>query len=98
MTAATVLETAGVLEALDPGLVARNVSGLAYDSRRVDADYLFFAFPGARTDGSRFAAEAFLRGALAIVSESAAPADFAGPWIQVAHGRKALAAASKRFF
>ena len=35
---------------------------------------------------------------MAVVSESACPADFTSPWIQVAHGRKALAAASKNFF
>jgi len=98
MTVATVLEKSGVLAALEPALAARRVSGLAYDSRAVEPEYLFFAFPGARTDGRRFAVDAISKGALAVVSESAQPVDFAGPWIQVAHGRKALAAASKIFF
>ena len=98
MTAATVLEKSGVLAALDPALAAREVSGLAYDSRLVEAENLFFAFPGARTDGRRFAVDAIVKGALAVVSESIRPDEFAGQWIQVAHGRKALAAASKIFF
>jgi UDP-N-acetylmuramoyl-L-alanyl-D-glutamate--2,6-diaminopimelate ligase len=98
MTVASVLEKAGVLEALEPGLALLHVSGLAYDSRLAVEGNLFFAFPGARADGRRFAADAIARGALAVVSESPRPADFAGSWIQVAHGRKALAAASKTFF
>ena len=98
MTVATVLEKAGVLEALEPGLAIRHVSGLVYDSRLAQPDNLFFAFPGARTDGGLYAANAIARGALAVVSESPRPADFTGSWIQVAHGRKALAVASKRFF
>ena len=106
MTVATVLDKAGVLAAAAPGehigldsaLAERFVSGLAYDSRLVELDNLFFAFPGARADGRRFAADAIAKGALAVVSESARPADFPSPWIQVAHGRKALAAASKNFF
>jgi UDP-N-acetylmuramoyl-L-alanyl-D-glutamate--2,6-diaminopimelate ligase len=98
MTAATVLNKSGVLAALEPELSTRTVSGLAYDSRLAGPDQLFFAFPGARTDGRRFAADAIARGALAVVSESPRPADYQGSWIQVAHGRKALAAASKNFF
>ena len=98
MTVATVLEKSGVLAALEPALASRMVSGLAYDSRLAKEDNLFFAFPGARTDGRRFAADAYEKGALAVVSELPQPYDIAGPWIQVAHGRKALAAASKIFF
>ena len=98
MTAATVLEHAGVVHALDPALTESFVSGLAYDSRLVQSANLFFAFPGARADGRRFAADAIAKGALAVVSESERPPDFAPPWIQVAHGRKALAAASRNFF
>ena len=98
MTATTVLHKAGVLTALEPALAASDVSGLAYDSRLVEPANLFFAFPGARTDGRRFAVDAIAKGALAVASESVRPPDFAAPWIQVAHGRKALAAASKNFF
>ena len=98
MTVATLLDKAGVLDALEPALAERFVSGLAYDSRLVELENLFFAFPGARVDGRRFAAAAIAKGAVAVVSESSRPDDFASPWIQVAHGRKALAAASKIFF
>jgi UDP-N-acetylmuramoyl-L-alanyl-D-glutamate--2,6-diaminopimelate ligase len=74
------------------------IAGLEYDSRRVERDFLFFAFQGARADGRRFAADAMARGARAVVSELERPEEFQGPWIQVEHGRQALAAASRNFY
>jgi UDP-N-acetylmuramoyl-L-alanyl-D-glutamate--2,6-diaminopimelate ligase len=38
------------------------------------------------------------RGAVAVVSESEAPEAFPAPWIQVPHGRRALAEMARRFF
>ncbi len=76
----------------------RPVEGIEYDSRRVGNNYLFFAFPGVKADGRQFAREALERGAAAVVSDSPAPAGFAGPWIQVDHGRRSLALACRRFF
>jgi UDP-N-acetylmuramoyl-L-alanyl-D-glutamate--2,6-diaminopimelate ligase len=74
------------------------VSGLEYDSRRVEKDTLFFAFQGARVDGRQFAREAVARGACAVVSELPPAEDIAVPWIQVEHGRKALAVAARNFY
>jgi UDP-N-acetylmuramoyl-L-alanyl-D-glutamate--2,6-diaminopimelate ligase len=45
-----------------------DVSGIALDSRLVRRGDLFFALPGARTDGRRHAHEAVSRGACAIVA------------------------------
>ncbi|HWB96784.1 MAG TPA: Mur ligase domain-containing protein, partial [Bryobacteraceae bacterium] len=83
---------------VSPELADTPVTGLEYDSRRVSAGFLFFAFPGSRVDGRSFALDAVTRGALAVVSESAAPEDWKGPWIQVEHGRQALALASRNFY
>jgi UDP-N-acetylmuramoyl-L-alanyl-D-glutamate--2,6-diaminopimelate ligase len=74
------------------------VRGVAYDSRKVAPGFLFFAFPGKHVDGGVFAAQAFELGALAVVSESPRPAEAAGQWIQVEHGRHALAVAARNFF
>jgi UDP-N-acetylmuramoyl-L-alanyl-D-glutamate--2,6-diaminopimelate ligase len=74
------------------------IAGLAYDSRKVGKDFLFFAFPGSRLDGAAFAREAMGRGARAVVSELPRPADFAGAWIGVEHGRRALAVAARNFY
>ncbi|CAA9556795.1 MAG: UDP-N-acetylmuramoylalanyl-D-glutamate--L-ornithine ligase [uncultured Thermomicrobiales bacterium] len=45
------------------------VSGIAYDSRKVEPGDLFVALRGAETDGHRFVAEALGRGAIAALTE-----------------------------
>src|SRR5581483_12432008 len=60
--------------------------------------FLFFAFPGSRADGRKFAADALARGAVAIASESDPPEDLASRWIQVEHGRRALALAARNYY
>jgi UDP-N-acetylmuramoyl-L-alanyl-D-glutamate--2,6-diaminopimelate ligase len=84
-------------EALAPELAALEVSGLDYDSRRVGKGFLFFAFAGSRVDGRQFAQDAVDRGALAVVSDLPRPADFPNGWIEVEHGRHALAVAARNF-
>lgn len=74
------------------------VRGLEYDSRRVEPGFVFFAFPGSRTSGALYARQAVERGAVAVVSELEAPADFPAPWIRVEHGRRALALMSLRLY
>ena len=88
-------------EALTPELARLEATGLEYDSRRVEKGFLFFAFAGSRVDGRQFAQDALARGALAVVSELPRPAGFdgaSGAWIQVEHGRQALAAAANTFY
>lgn len=91
------LTAAGMTAPLPAALTGVEVRGIAYDSRKVEEGFLFFAFPGAKADGRVYARQALERGALAVVSELEKPADFDGPWIMVAHGRRALAAAARRF-
>jgi UDP-N-acetylmuramoyl-L-alanyl-D-glutamate--2,6-diaminopimelate ligase len=83
---------------LPPNLASLEVKGLEYDSRRVGEGFLFFPFEGAHADGRRFAVDAIRRGAAAVVSQSPAPADFSGVWIEVRHGREALALAARNFY
>src|ERR1019366_3242630 len=61
-------------------------------------DFLFFAFPGSRADGRQFAREAVARGAAALAGESEAAEELAGRWVEVEHGRQALALASRNFY
>lgn len=77
---------------------ALELRGLEYDSRKVKAGDGFFAFAGAKTDGRLYARQALERGAAAVFSELPAPAGFAGPWIEVEHGRRALARMSRRLY
>jgi len=48
---------------------SQSLSAASIDSRGIEAGQLFFALPGERTDGHRFAAEALDRGAGAVLSE-----------------------------
>jgi UDP-N-acetylmuramoyl-L-alanyl-D-glutamate--2,6-diaminopimelate ligase len=74
------------------------VRGLQYDSRRLQAGEVFFAFPGERVDGHRFIPQAIQQGAAAIVSERPPDLGVTVPWVHVAHGRVALALASLNFY
>jgi UDP-N-acetylmuramoyl-L-alanyl-D-glutamate--2,6-diaminopimelate ligase len=74
------------------------VSSLAYDSRRAEPGTLFFAIQGEKADVHNFIPQAVGRGAVAIVSERAAPAELAGHWIRVAAIRRALAEAARAFY
>lgn len=75
-----------------------DVTGLQYDSRKLRPGEAFFAFPGERVDGHAFIPQALRKSAAAIVSEREAPGDLASRWARVAHGRRALAHASLRFY
>ncbi len=70
------------------------------DSRKAEPRALFFALHGAKADGNEFIRDAVSRGAVAIVSEDAAPALIPSSvaWIQVREARKALAVAAVNFF
>ena len=98
MTLREILSGVRLKQPITPELAATVVAGLAYDSRRVLAGHLFFAFPGSRADGAQFAQQALERGAAAVVSESEAPAELSSQWIQVEHGRRALAVAARHFY
>ncbi len=93
-----VLEAIPLRQALTPELLRSEVLGLAYDSRKVEPGYLFFAFPGAKTDGAQYAAAALDKGALAIVSDRPPHGHAAVNLIQVTHGREALALAARNFY
>jgi UDP-N-acetylmuramoyl-L-alanyl-D-glutamate--2,6-diaminopimelate ligase len=94
----SVLEGVPVISNVPAGFLDADVRGLAYDSRKVEPGYLFFAFAGAKADGAQFANAAVQKGALAVVSDRPTPGGFSGTWLQVVHGRQALASASRNFY
>ncbi len=75
------------------------ISGLAYDSRKVEPGFLFFAVTGFQADGNVFAGKAAESGASVIISEQSKPdsLDFRN-WIQVQSVRKAMAVISRSFY
>jgi UDP-N-acetylmuramoyl-L-alanyl-D-glutamate--2,6-diaminopimelate ligase len=98
MTLDQVLSGITLLSDVAPEVRRLEITGLTYDSRKAEPGHLFFAFPGAKVDGRAFAQSAIERGAVAVVSELIARPDFAAPWIQVDHGRRALALAACNFY
>ncbi len=98
MILAEVLAGVRLKKPLGAELAQKTIEDLAYDSRRVKKGGLFFAFPGARADGRSFAEQAVKAGAVAVASELPAPERFQGEWIEVEHGRQALALAARNFY
>jgi UDP-N-acetylmuramoyl-L-alanyl-D-glutamate--2,6-diaminopimelate ligase len=80
------------------------VCGVEYDSRRVVPGSLFVAMRGETTDGNHYIEQAVARGAVAVVTDSAAAYDATanGPLevalAEVPHGRHALATIAANVF
>ncbi|HWZ97491.1 MAG TPA: UDP-N-acetylmuramoyl-L-alanyl-D-glutamate--2,6-diaminopimelate ligase [Candidatus Dormibacteraeota bacterium] len=89
--------TGATLTEVQSAIVIRNV---ACDSRKAHPQGLFFALQGAKEDGAKYARDAVSRGAVAVVSEAAAPPSLphSVSWIQVPAARKALAIAAANFY
>ncbi len=101
MTLGELLSGVRLRQPISPDLVRVNIAGLDYDSRRVARGFLFFAFPGSRADGRLFAENALARGAVAVASDSECPPGSPldpARWIQVEHGRQALALAARNYY
>ncbi|GAB4325772.1 MAG: UDP-N-acetylmuramoyl-L-alanyl-D-glutamate--2,6-diaminopimelate ligase [Candidatus Zixiibacteriota bacterium] len=85
-----------LFEAVPAGAENVHVSGIAYDSRRVQQGDVFFAIPGEEADGRQFVPAAVAAGAVAVVAEQSVKADV--PVIIVDSARRAMACASLRFW
>jgi UDP-N-acetylmuramoyl-L-alanyl-D-glutamate--2,6-diaminopimelate ligase len=74
-----------------------HVTGVEYDSRRVEPGNVFVAMRGESSDGNRFIDQVIAAGAAAVVTDSdRCPESVA--WAQVVHGRRALADLSANFY
>jgi UDP-N-acetylmuramoyl-L-alanyl-D-glutamate--2,6-diaminopimelate ligase len=76
-----------------------DVTGVEYDSRRVQPGNAFVAMRGEASDGNQFIDMAIANGAVAVVSDSS-PAEprKTVAWAGVKHGRRALAHMSANFY
>jgi UDP-N-acetylmuramoyl-L-alanyl-D-glutamate--2,6-diaminopimelate ligase len=74
----------------------RDVTGVAFDSRKVEPGNVFVALAGAKADGGRFIADAVARGAVAVVSGQTRPDELGSDvaFAEVADPRLALARAA----
>ena len=96
-------ELSGVLRdhGLANGAIAPSsevVTGIAYDSRRVERGQVFVALKGLHADGTAFARQAIERGAVAVVSDQPAPPGIEIPWMIVSDARQALALLAASFY
>ena len=81
------------------GPVDRVIHALNYDSRRVEANDVFFAWKGVKTDGHQYVGEVCDKGAAAVVLENPNFAVSHGPtFIEVESARRAMASMSANFF
>lgn len=80
------------------GALDREVSGIAYDSRRVTPGMIFVAVPGQRTDGHEYINTALERGATAIICERNGILPQRATKIKVADVREALARVAVAFY
>jgi len=87
------LQSAGI-----PAILADpEISSLSYDSRLAAAGSLFFALPGAKTNGAEFAQQAAGKGAAAVVTESRI-GDCGCPVVGVPDARAAMADIAAAFY
>jgi len=99
MTFQQLLESAEVLS--QSGSLAGNppVTGVQYDSRRVQPGNVFVAMKGETSDGNRFIDNAIAGGAVAVLTDSPTEQPRQGvAWALVPHGRRALARLSANFY
>ena len=81
------------------GPVDRAIRELQYDSRRVEANDVFFAWKGVRTDGHQYIADVCDKGAAAVVLENPDFAIYRGPtYISVKNARQTMAGMSANFY
>jgi len=88
------------LELNKDSLLDRDISGVAYDSRRVKEGSLFVAIKGERHDGHDFISDAIRNGAVAIVGEREVGERERerGLYLCVKNSRRALACISHNFY
>ena len=75
-----------------------DITGIAYDSRKVEPGYAFVAIPGQQADGYDFIRDAVARGAAVILSERETDLPSEVSLLQVRDSRRALAALSAAYF
>jgi UDP-N-acetylmuramoyl-L-alanyl-D-glutamate--2,6-diaminopimelate ligase len=76
------------------------VYGITADSRQTGQGFAFFAIPGAKADGVKFANDAVARGASVVIGEGERPPELLAriPYIHVADVRRSLALAAAKVF
>jgi len=96
MKLAEIVKTVNPLSVV--GTLDQEITGIAYDSRRVMPGHMFVAVRGVRTDGHRYVDAAIDRGAAAVVYERDASFNSRVTRIKVSDARRSMAQASAQFY
>ena len=72
------------------------ISGIAYDSRKVKPGYLFLAITGFETDGHKYIDSAIENGAVAVIGEN--DVECGATYVKVADSRKAMALCAAAYY
>lgn len=80
------------------GNLGVEISGIAYDSRRVKPGNLFVCIRGLKTDGHFFVGDALARGAAAVLAERDLPDPLPVPLLRVDDTRQALGLVAAQFY
>lgn len=80
------------------GSLDQDITGIAYDSRRVMPGHMFVALRGERTDGHQFVEAAIDRGASAVMLEEDGGLNPRATRIKVTNTRRTMAMASAQFY
>lgn len=80
------------------GNIDVEVSGIAYDSRRVQPGFAFMCIPGFQTDGHIYAAQAVQAGAAALIVERRIEITSPCPMVLVKNIRQVLPVLASRFY
>jgi UDP-N-acetylmuramoyl-L-alanyl-D-glutamate--2,6-diaminopimelate ligase len=98
MMLASILKGCDDMQLVQEGnILERYIAGIAYDSRKVNDNYLFVAIKGEKFDGHAFIREAIEKGAVVIAADQ----EFAGAengYILVKDSRRALACMANNFY
>ena len=81
----------------DGGVLTREISGIAYDSRKVTKNGVFVAVKGEHLDGHEFIGDAIRNGAAVVVGEKTAHPDSSPSFIRVHDSRRTLACMANNF-
>ncbi|MFJ7826609.1 UDP-N-acetylmuramoyl-L-alanyl-D-glutamate--2,6-diaminopimelate ligase [Psychrobacillus sp. NPDC096623] len=77
--------------------VSIDIKGLAFNSSKVEQNYIFVAIPGTMTDGHKYIEDAILNGACVVIGEENLSA-LGVPYFRVPNSRKTLGLLAKIFY
>ncbi len=89
---------AGISDMVFQGPLDVNITGITYDSRKIQSGFVFVAIQGEKMDGFTFIENALQGGAEAVISSRKKPDLFPKVWIQVPDEREALGQSSANFY